>query len=145
VGCTIGTSDAPPDGIPDFAMLSQIVRCASAACTRCRGLSRVEFLNITAMRGTRPTTSRSAHDRSTGPRRDGRIGTTPETDVGNLTHATWATLTTLKPRTGLDPVLARVRGQNQCRKGVNITVALHIRRVQSADGDPFFDEVPSNR
>lgn len=36
VGCTIGTSAAPPDSVPDFAGLLQLLRCACAAYTRSR-------------------------------------------------------------------------------------------------------------
>ena len=35
-GCTIGTSAAPPDSVPDFAGLLQLLRCACAAYTRSR-------------------------------------------------------------------------------------------------------------
>ena len=108
MGCTIGTSDAPPDGIPDFAMLSQLLRCACAAYTRFRRPAR----QPSSLH--RRYSSHQTDDDPFGARPVNRLATRwpgrsdAEVDDGTVTHATSATLMTLKPTIGLDPVLARV-------------------------------------
>jgi hypothetical protein len=85
-GCTIGTGDAPPDGVSCFrwavTAFEMCVHCVHVIPT---AWTSAEFLTSPPFAEPRPTTIPLAHHRSTGLGTRSAGGNDPETDVGTVT------------------------------------------------------------